>query len=185
MNRSLTPGGVIRSNLGDYWFIVPFRYYELCKISRDEHNKNRQTDELTKPWNVAKNTTTHGFVNQPAEFGVMCRRSMSSLNLFEWHDLPLKSISIKSDSIELSVSPFNEQTQEYDNYRLKLLSFSSLELDIESVLDLNVLRNMEISSFKHTLIGTLLSGTISILPANSGFWTMSFKDAQWILEVDT
>jgi len=110
---------------------------------------------------------------------------MSSLNLFEWHDLPLESISIKNDSIVLSVSPFNEQTQEYDNYKLKLLSFSSLELSIESVLDFNVLCNMEISSFNHTLAGTLLSGTIGILPANSGFWTISFKDAQWSLEVNT
>jgi len=110
---------------------------------------------------------------------------MFNLSSIMWHDLPLDQISIKSDSFELVITPFNELTKEYDVYTFKLFSFLSLSLSIESQLDLAMLKEMEITSFEYTLKNGKLSGTIGILPANAGFWSISFEDARWSINSST
>ena len=110
---------------------------------------------------------------------------MIDLDSIEWHDLPLESIRIGHDSIELTISVFDETTQEYLIHQLKLVEFTALELSIKSKLTIDDLLSMEVSKFDYLLKGSSLSGTIGILPKNAGFWTIEFENALWDLSLNS
>ncbi|OEG72766.1 hypothetical protein BEL05_10865 [Shewanella colwelliana] len=110
---------------------------------------------------------------------------MCNLTDIVWHDLPLDGISIKTDSLDLMISPYNESTKQYDELIFKLYSFASMALSLDAQLDISNLKDMEISSFEYSQNKNTLSGTIGILPGNAGFWSVSFKDAQWSIHAST
>ena len=110
---------------------------------------------------------------------------MKDLKEVEWHDLPIESISINIDSIEIVITPFNENSQKYDSLTLKLFSFDNIELSIAAELATSDLNNLEISSFEYTINNGLLTGNLGILPANKGFWSISFTHANWCINDNT
>ena len=110
---------------------------------------------------------------------------MKKITDIEWHDLPLEAISINSDSISLLVTPYNEETKNYDVFSLVLSSFSTISFSIEGQLEQSALQEMEIASFEHIESLGKLSGSIGILPANAGYWSITFKDASWVLREST
>jgi hypothetical protein len=97
----------------------------------------------------------------------------------EWHDLPIKSISFADDGFELVVTPWSEARDDYDCYKLKLTKFERLSVDIKSVLTCQDITSLEVSKFDYKIDNDLLTGEFGILPANTGYWTISFSNAIW------
>jgi hypothetical protein len=105
------------------------------------------------------------------------------LRTIGWHDFPIESITLATDRVELHVTPFNEPENGFERFRLTLSSFDSLTVNIAGDLPVSTLANLEISTFQVTehILGRL-DGHIGILPGNAGFWTLSFRGANWTLE---
>lgn len=104
-----------------------------------------------------------------------------ALTSFEWHDLPVESLTFAEDAIRLVVTPFCDDTQEYQTYELKLTDATTLSVSIEGDMNFKVLRELEICNFDFSIEGERLSGEVGILPANTGYWKIAFDGAIWQL----
>lgn len=73
------------------------------------------------------------------------------LNSIEWHDLPVKKLSITERGIEVQVMPFNENTQEYDSSTLLLGCGKTLkfDFDIQGANSIKDLDSLEVHSFDY------------------------------------
>lgn len=106
----------------------------------------------------------------------------SSLESFEWHDLPIESFSFSQTGISLVVTPYNEVSGSYDCYHFKIEDATSLKLDIQGDLSSKGLSALEISSFDRVILADgRLDGSIGILPGNAGYWSVTFRNAAWSL----
>ena len=105
---------------------------------------------------------------------------MDDLSIFEWHDLPLRSLAIREDGVSFTVSHWAEAEQRYESYILRLFSFDELQVAVDSVLSPADLKDMEVATFdyKRSEDGRL-TGEIGILPANRGYWRITFKRASY------
>ncbi|MFP4344801.1 MAG: hypothetical protein ACLFU8_08920 [Anaerolineales bacterium] len=106
------------------------------------------------------------------------------LERFVWHDLPLTALRLTESTCELWVSPFSESLQAYEEAHLSLSGYESLNLDVQGELTPIDQRNLEIYRFDYELHeeGTL-SGKLSILPGEGGYWSISFQRAVWELHM--
>lgn len=101
------------------------------------------------------------------------------LKIFEWHDLPLVSLTFATESIRVVVTPFCEDKQEYEWYELLLTDASKLTVAIEGEMDFKSLKNLEVAGFDFTVHDDRLTGELGILPAGGGFWRIAFTEAAW------
>jgi hypothetical protein len=108
---------------------------------------------------------------------------MRVLEQIEWHDLPISKIELNETGIEIIVTPYNEDEQDYEYFALKVSGYSTVKLSVEGILNIDDQKNLEISSFEYQLDElNLVSGVIGILPGNAGFWTIDFTKATCRLE---
>lgn len=106
----------------------------------------------------------------------------SSLDSFEWHDLPIESFSILPTGISLVITPYSEVSDSYNYYHFKIEDVTSLKLDIQGDLPPKDLASLEVFSFYYVILADgRLDGSIEILPGNAGFWTVTFRNAAWSL----
>lgn len=103
------------------------------------------------------------------------------LRIFEWHDLPVAALTFAEDGIRLVVTPFCEDTQDYEIYELLLTEASKLKISIEGEMDFTVLKGLEVTDFDFTIREERLSGELGVLPGNAGYWKIGFSDAIWQL----
>lgn len=102
------------------------------------------------------------------------------LNLFEWHDLPVKSLTLSERGVSLVVAPFDDVSDSYDFYHLKIEDAASFLFDITGDLSPMDLISLEIFTFDYeTLADGRLDGSIGILPGNAGYWSFTFRNAAW------
>lgn len=106
----------------------------------------------------------------------------SSLDSFEWHDLPVESFTISQTGISLVITPYSEVSGSYDYYHFKIEDVASLKLDIQGDLPPKDLASLEVFSFYYVILADgRLDGSIEILPGNAGFWSVTFRNAAWSL----
>ena len=79
------------------------------------------------------------------------------LKSFEWHDLPVASLTFSEDAICIVVTPFCEGTRDYEVYELLLTGGAKMKLSIEGEMDFKVLTDLEVSSFDFTIRENRLS----------------------------
>ena len=109
------------------------------------------------------------------------------IKTINWHDLPISSLSIQpaggcfDASLIISVTPFDEEKDEYINARLTLSNFHSLNLDIVGTSSAKDIACMEVATFDYLQENSLLSGEIGILPGDGGYWKIKFTKAEWSL----
>jgi hypothetical protein len=106
---------------------------------------------------------------------------MRAIETIEWHDLPIKSISIEEKLIRLEVMLYNETSEEYDANVLEFSDFETIELSINGSLDPKTLDELEVADFDYKIEGELISGKLQILPGNAGFWEISVTNSKWTL----
>ena len=108
--------------------------------------------------------------------------AQGNLEDFEWHDLPVDSLTIQTAGLKLVTTPYNDARQSYDLAVLTLGDCTELDIAIDGRLDPKDLNELEVKSLDcvHQQDGTL-SGTLGILPGSAGFWTIKFTNATWSL----
>ena len=101
-----------------------------------------------------------------------------------WHDLPLTALRLTESTLDLSLSPFSESLQAYEEASLSLSGYETLVLNVQGELTPIDQRNLEIYRFDYEIHddGTL-SGKLSILPGEGGYWSISFQRAMWELHM--
>ena len=101
----------------------------------------------------------------------------------EWHDLPLSALRISEHSVDLLVTPFDDAQHAYSEVLLTLSDADEIVLEISGVMTSHDFEGMDVTAFDWSLEKDgRISGTIGILPANRGYWTISFKRAVWHLQ---
>lgn len=119
---------------------------------------------------------SRGLARQAPELNV-------DLEEIEWHDLPLTALRIGEHSLELLVTPFDDAQGQYLEELLTLSDAEEVRLEISAVMTPLDFQDMEVATFDWSLeTDGRLSGTIGILPANRGYWTISFTRALWTLQ---
>ncbi len=103
------------------------------------------------------------------------------LEQFEWHDLPLSAFSIKENSINFIVTPYEEKINDYLKFELILSKFTNVSFDIQSKCSLGTLSDLEITAFSYTIQEQKVTGQIDIISSNKAYWTIKFKSATWQL----
>ena len=103
------------------------------------------------------------------------------LNKFEWHDLPLSALTITESGVELIVTPYSEDSADYERYRLVLGNASVVRFDVQGSLRSKGFQELAVSYFRFDDVGdSRLSGELGILPSSGvGFWTVVFENARW------
>ena len=101
------------------------------------------------------------------------------LKTVDWHDLPLVSLAITDNAVVLVVTPYDEATSGYLSYKLTITGFAELRLNIQSMVSSQDLANLEVASFDWKAEpDNRISGSIGILSANQGYWTVGFVNAR-------
>jgi hypothetical protein len=108
--------------------------------------------------------------------------SSFALDSFEWHDLPVTSLSVTESGFTLVVTPYLDDLGAYISRALVISDAETIQLDITGLLTRKDLDNLEVSSLSYTLdsVGHI-SGTLGLLPGHAGFWSISFAKAMWSL----
>ncbi len=103
------------------------------------------------------------------------------LEQFEWHDLQLSAFSIKENSINFTVTPYEEKINDYLKFELILSEFTNVSFDIQSKCSLETLSDLEITAFSFTIQEQKITGQIDIISSNKAYWIIKFENATWQL----
>jgi hypothetical protein len=128
---------------------------------------------------------TNGSLLDTYDHAVRSETSNSSgtLETIEWHDLPVRKVSISESGIELVVTPYIDELEIYGSCCLRIFDAEVLSVDLGGTLSSEDLEALEVSSFNYSFAPSgRITGTISILPGSAGIWTVSFTNALWKLE---
>ena len=105
-----------------------------------------------------------------------------TLASIEWHDLSASEIRIAEEGFSLIVNPYDEASESFKTLVLKISDARTLDLKIVGTLSVEDLCSMEVSTFSYSVASTgRITGTLGLLPGQSGFWEVSFADALWEL----
>lgn len=108
--------------------------------------------------------------------------SSISLELFEWHDLPVSELCITDDGVSLVVADYNDTMAVYETYVLRIIEPETIALDVTGVLSARDLWDIEVSDFTYSVTPAgHISGTLGLLPGRAGYWKISFTNARWEL----
>ena len=102
------------------------------------------------------------------------------LSQVEWHDLPVRALSLSNAGVELLVTPFDDDSQTYLN-PIALRIQGAITLDIQGIFSLDDLKGLEITSFEFTESSDgKLDGKIEFLLGwPSKLWSIAFAKATW------
>jgi hypothetical protein len=105
---------------------------------------------------------------------------------FEWHDLPVDSITIMERGVMVDVQPFNDDADGYEHATLLLLDANAIEFDVQGKLSPKDLADLEIKDFDvvESAPGRI-TGSLGILCGDAGYWTVRITNALWQLEPPT
>lgn len=87
-----------------------------------------------------------------------------------------------SRGIRILVTPYEESKQAYTDVCLTLNSIETLNISITGAPSSDDLANIEVASFEFIHVGpSQISGSIELLPGQTGLWRISFSRANWEL----